>query len=68
MKNILRTAVQQRRQYLIDKLLKDGVFKKEDRHLYEWTLSDLEKEYKYMEKNSVNLPKGKMDKDNQLQQ
>jgi hypothetical protein len=68
MKNILRTAVQQRRQYLIDKLLKVGVFKKEDRHLYEWTLSDLEKEYKYMETNSINLPKGKMDQDNQLQQ
>ncbi|MFS0777891.1 Fur-regulated basic protein FbpA [Neobacillus sp. 3P2-tot-E-2] len=66
MKNILRTAVQQRRQFLIDKLLKVGVFKKEDRHLYEWTLSDLEKEYKYIEASS--LAKGKMDQGNQLQQ
>ncbi|MEH7177627.1 Fur-regulated basic protein FbpA [Neobacillus vireti] len=51
MKNILRTAVQQRRQMLIDKLLKKGVFKKDDRHLYEWTLSDLEEEYKFFEAN-----------------
>jgi hypothetical protein len=62
MKNILRTAVQQRRQYLIDKLLKIGVFKKEDRHLYEWTLSDLESEYEYMETNQV---KGKIEQENQ---
>lgn len=62
MKNILRTAVQQRRQFLIDKLLKIGVFKKEDRHLYEWTLSDLEKEYKHIESNPINA---NMDQDNQ---
>ncbi|MFB3167922.1 Fur-regulated basic protein FbpA [Neobacillus sp. 179-C4.2 HS] len=66
MKNILRTAVQQRRQFLIDKLLKVGVFKKEDRHLYEWTLSDLEEEYKYIETTS-SLAKGKIHEDNQLQ-
>ena len=66
MKNILRTAVQQRRQYLIDKLLKVGVFKKEDRHLYEWTLSDLEEEYKYIE--TISMAKGKLDQDNQMQQ
>jgi hypothetical protein len=66
MKNILRTAVQQRRQFLIDKLLKVGVFKKEDRHLYEWTLSDLEEEYRYIETSSI--AKGKMEQDNQLHQ
>lgn len=66
MKNILRTAVQQRRQYLIDKLLKVDVFKKENRHLYEWTLSDLEEEYRYIETSS--LAKGKMGQNNQLQQ
>ncbi len=68
MKNILRTAVQQRRQFLIEKLLKIGVFKKEDRHLYEWTLSDLEKEYNYMENNGMSLAEGKMDQDNHLLQ
>jgi hypothetical protein len=62
MKNILRTAVQQRRQILIDKLIKIGVFKKEDRHLYEWTLSDLEREYEYMATNPV---RGKMEQENQ---
>ncbi|MDM5327174.1 Fur-regulated basic protein FbpA [Neobacillus sp. CF12] len=62
MKNILRTAVQQRRQYLIDKLLKIGVFKKEDRHLYEWTLSDLEKEYKHIESITI---KGNLEQENQ---
>ncbi|MFP7296637.1 Fur-regulated basic protein FbpA [Neobacillus niacini] len=62
MKNILRTAVQQRRQFLIDKLLKIGVFKKEDRHLYEWTLNDLEREYEYLE---TNQDKGKIKQENQ---
>lgn len=65
MKNILRTAVQQRRQYLIDKLLKIGVFKKEDKHLYEWTLTDLEKEYQYFETNGYH---DNIERDNQLQQ
>jgi hypothetical protein len=58
MKNILRNAVQQRRQYLIDKLLKIGVFKKEDRHLYEWTLSDLEEEYKFIQNNHLHATQG----------
>ncbi|WHY03064.1 Fur-regulated basic protein FbpA [Neobacillus sp. DY30] len=65
MKNILRTAVQQRRQFLIDKLLKIGVFKKEDKHLYEWTLTDLEKEYQFFESNGY---QGNIDQDKQLQQ
>ncbi|MGG1677008.1 Fur-regulated basic protein FbpA [Neobacillus sp. NRS-1170] len=45
MKNNLRNAVQQKRQHLIDELLKLGVFKKNNKHLYEWTLQDLEEEY-----------------------
>ncbi|MEH7254149.1 MULTISPECIES: Fur-regulated basic protein FbpA [Bacillaceae] len=53
MENILRNAVQQRRQILIDKLIKIGVFKKDDRHLYEWTLSDLEEEYNFIEANHL---------------
>lgn len=65
MKNILRNAVQQRRQLLIDKLLKIGVFKKDDRHLYEWTLSDLEEEYKYIETNRFDSTTAKLDQDNQ---
>lgn len=68
MTNILRTAVQQRRQFLIDKLLKIGVFKKEDKHLYEWTLSDLEKEYKYIETNGYHTTDSKTSEENQFSQ
>lgn len=66
MKNILRTAVQQRRQFLIEKLLKIGVFKKEDKHLYEWTLSDLETEYQYLETNGYQTTEGHTDQQKQL--
>jgi Fur-regulated basic protein A len=45
MENLLRAAVRQRKQYLIEELLKKGVYKKENHHLFELTLSDLEKEY-----------------------
>ena len=45
MKKLLRTAVRQRKQYLIEELLKKGIYKKENHHLFELTLSDLEKEY-----------------------
>lgn len=65
MNNVLRNAVQQRRQFLIDKLIKIGVFKKEDRHLYEWTISDLEREYQYLESHHV---RAKINQENQLQQ
>jgi hypothetical protein len=45
MENLLRAAVWQRKQYLIEELLKKGIYKKENHHLFELTLSDLEKEY-----------------------
>ena len=45
MENLLRAAVRQRKQYLIEELLKKGIYKKENHHLFELTLSDLEKEY-----------------------
>lgn len=57
MTNLLRTAIQQKRQYLMDELLKQGIFKKGDKHLYELTLTDLEKEFKYMETNGEDSPK-----------
>ncbi|MBX9966443.1 Fur-regulated basic protein FbpA [Priestia aryabhattai] len=44
MENSLRAAVRQRKQYLIEELLKKGIYKKENYHLFELTLSDLEKE------------------------
>jgi hypothetical protein len=52
MKNLLRSAVQLKKQNLINKLIKSGIYKKGNKHLYELTLSDLENEYKYIEKKS----------------
>ena len=53
MKNLLRSAVQLKRQKLIKKLIKSGIYKKNNKHLYELTLSELEKEYKYIKKHSL---------------
>jgi len=66
MNNILRSAVQQRRQYLMDKLLQLGVYKKEDKHLYELTLTDLEDEYRYMESNGLISAEGNHEQEIQL--
>ncbi|MEK1830504.1 Fur-regulated basic protein FbpA [Priestia megaterium] len=44
MENLLRAAVRQRKQYLIEELLKKG-FTKRKPSSFELTLSDLEKEY-----------------------
>ncbi len=44
--NILRNAVEKKQQFLIDKLIKLGSYKKNDKHLFELTLSELEGEYK----------------------
>jgi hypothetical protein len=52
MKNILQSAVQLNKQKLINKLIKSGIYKKGNKHLYELTLSDLENEYKYIEEKS----------------
>jgi hypothetical protein len=52
MKNLLRSAVQLKKQKLINKLIKSVIYKKGNKHLYELTLSDLENEYKYIEKKS----------------
>ncbi|MCQ6282893.1 Fur-regulated basic protein FbpA [Bacillus sp. EB600] len=50
MKKVLRNTVQLKRQKIINKLIKSGIYKKNNNHLYELTLSDLEKEYRYIEK------------------
>lgn len=50
MKNLLRTAVQLKRQKLINKLIQYGIYKQNNKHLYELTLSELEEEYKFIEK------------------
>jgi hypothetical protein len=50
MKNLLRHAVQLQKQKIINKLIQSGIYKKNDKHLYELTLSELENEYKYFKK------------------
>ncbi|WP_082193207.1 Fur-regulated basic protein FbpA [Bacillus rubiinfantis] len=45
MKDTLQQAVQEKRQNLIEKLIKLGVYKINNKHLYEGSLAELEKEY-----------------------
>lgn len=46
MGEIFRNALESRRKKLIDKLIAFNVFKKEDKHLFELTLTELEREYR----------------------
>nr|WP_206763083.1 Fur-regulated basic protein FbpA [Cytobacillus firmus] len=41
----LRKAVEGRKRYLINSLISAGVYKKGEHHLFELTLTDLEREY-----------------------
>ncbi|MEH7094376.1 Fur-regulated basic protein FbpA [Neobacillus vireti] len=45
MSGLLQEAVHDKRQILIDHLIQSGVYKIKNKHLYEMTLSELEKEY-----------------------
>jgi hypothetical protein len=49
MKNLHRKAVQKKRQFLTNELIRSGIYKKNNKHLYEWTLGELETEYQYIE-------------------
>jgi hypothetical protein len=49
----LREAVHRRKEKLIKKLLELGVYKKDELHLYELTLSEIETEYN----NEINRKK-----------
>lgn len=46
MGNILRNAVEKKRKKLIEKLIAFNVYKKEDKHLFELSLTELENEYR----------------------
>ncbi|MFB9759215.1 MULTISPECIES: Fur-regulated basic protein FbpA [Bacillaceae] len=48
MNNLLRYAIEQRKQYLIDQLIASGLYTKESTYLFRWTLSDLEQEYTFV--------------------
>ncbi|MDU0414584.1 Fur-regulated basic protein FbpA [Bacillus paralicheniformis] len=41
----LKKAVEMRKKQLIQRLIQLGIYKKEERHLYELSLSELESEY-----------------------
>ncbi|WP_071392889.1 Fur-regulated basic protein FbpA [Bacillus tuaregi] len=53
MGDLLRHAVQSQRQRLIHLLTESGVYYKSKKHLDDWTLSDLEKEYRYLKDNGL---------------
>ncbi|WP_084820240.1 Fur-regulated basic protein FbpA [Mesobacillus campisalis] len=50
----LRKAVEKKRKKLIEKLIAFNVYKKEDKHLFELSLTELETEYKKF--NSTSHP------------
>lgn len=47
----LRLAVEKRKEYLINYLIKAGIYKKNEQQLFELTLTDLELEVKKMGRN-----------------
>lgn len=46
MGNLMRQAIEKRKIHLITELLSHGIYKKNDQHLFELTLTELEEEYK----------------------
>ncbi|MGJ7923297.1 Fur-regulated basic protein FbpA [Neobacillus sp. LXY-4] len=52
MSDILRNAVEKRRKKLIEKLIAFNVYKKEDKHLFELSLTELESEYRRFQSQS----------------
>lgn len=46
MGNILRKAVENKRKKIIEKLIAFNVYKKDDKHLFELSLTELENEYR----------------------
>ena len=55
MNNIHRISTHQKRQYLINKLISFGIYKKNNKHLYEWTLCELEAEYQNFDPNGLEI-------------
>jgi hypothetical protein len=57
--NILREAVERQKKLLIQKLIFQGVYKKDDKHLFELTLSELLEEYRFFKKMEMGNDKNK---------
>jgi hypothetical protein len=51
MENLLRKALEKRKHFLINKLISAGMYKKNDTHLFELNLTDLEEEYSKIKDN-----------------
>ncbi|WP_074432848.1 Fur-regulated basic protein FbpA [Neobacillus jeddahensis] len=45
MSDLLQETIREKREHLINELIKSGVYKIKNKHLYEMTLSELEKGY-----------------------
>ena len=54
MENLLNNVGQYKKQYLIKRLIQFGVYKKNNKHLYEWSLTELEEEYFCLKKEKIN--------------
>ena len=48
MGKVFRKAIEKRKNFLINQLINRGIYKKNDTHLFELILSDLEEEYNKM--------------------
>ncbi|MBU8918791.1 Fur-regulated basic protein FbpA [Neobacillus sp. 114] len=55
MEHLLNETVQEKRQFLIEELIKLGIFKINEKHLYEWSISELEKEFEDIEKEYLGI-------------
>ncbi|MDG5786130.1 Fur-regulated basic protein FbpA [Evansella sp. AB-P1] len=53
MSKMIQDAIKLKRKYLINQLLQLGTYKKDDQHLYELTLSQLEEEIKAIDEQKV---------------
>lgn len=56
MSELLQEIVQEKRQNLIDRLIQLGVYKINNKHLYEMSLSELEEEYFVLQNSSDEQP------------
>ncbi len=57
MGKVFREAIEKRKIFLINQLINRGAYKKNDTHLFELTLSDLEEEYNKMRNKKEGVDK-----------
>ena len=52
METLFQEALEKKKSLLIGKLIRRGIYKKNNTHLFEFSLSDLEEEYNKIQKNN----------------